>query len=341
MQSIFGKLNFDASSKRFKGQLNILICYAALLSVAYFSYGIRVFLLALTAALSAFIADAVCTKLQKKKIDFSDLSSVVIAVSFVLLLPASSSYWLVFFGSLAAIVLVRQPFGGTGKCFINPVAAAFCLSAISWSTRIFRYPFPFSPVPALAEVSLESLTLSPAHSMMLSGKPFYSYIELILGNVPGPLGAVNILVICACVLFLYLRKSSNFVICKYTLISAGIFSLIFHRLNTGFIDSLIYELFSGCLLFGAVFLGEMSDEFLPEKSAKILFGITLGLSTMIMRNVGGFEESFCFSLLLCTCIIPLVNKYAPIFSEILNKFVFSKIKEILSKNKNNKTEAAQ
>lgn len=51
------------------------------------------------------------------------------------------------------------------------------------------------------------LVSSPAYSLSLGGTPNIDLLDMLLGNVPGPMGGTNILVLLTCLIFLIVRKT--------------------------------------------------------------------------------------------------------------------------------------
>ena len=303
--------NDNQKRLEFKNNAHILICLFSVSLCSMIYYGLRVLSLMLVSVAVSVISSWVSNKLRGKIIDLSDISPVVSGALFACLLPPSASYWMVLFGALFSQIVILFPFGGKDNCHVNETAAAFCFSAISWSNRIFRYPLPFSSPKLFGEISVETLTTSPAATLKLGGKPIYSIWEMILGAVPGAIGATSIIVILASLFFLKTRKIVRPGMSVITILSFFLCSLIFNRTSELFIISSLYEIFSGSFIFAAVFMVPQSERYFVTQTGKILFSVTVGVTTVLFRYFGGFEESVCFSLLLCTLILPFFDRLAP------------------------------
>ncbi len=324
----------------FKNNIFILLCLFSVSLCSMLYYGLRVLSLILFSVFVSVISSWISQKLRGKIIDLSDISPIVSGAIFACLLPPSASYWTVLFGALFSQIIILFPFGGKDNCHINETAAAFCFCAISWSNRIFRYPLPFSSPKLFGEIAVETLTTSPAATLKLGGKPIYSIWEMILGAVPGAIGATSIIVILASLLFLYTRKVVRPKMSLITIISFFLFSLLLNRTNELFIVSSFYELFSGTFLFAAVFMVPQSERFFRSETGKILFSVSVGVITVLFRVLGGFEESVCFSLLLCTLILPFFEKGAPYADwlySVSKQFILNLIKKIKGGRKVEKT----
>ena len=73
---------------------------------------------------SAVVAEYVSQKIMKRKTTIGDLSAVVTGLLVALNIPAAAPWWIALIGSVFAIVICKQMFGGIGNNFINPALAA-------------------------------------------------------------------------------------------------------------------------------------------------------------------------------------------------------------------------
>lgn len=311
--------SIKSQREEFMKNVNILLCLLCLVICSTFFYGLRALLLTLTSVIASEVAAWVSQKLRGKIINLSDLSPIVSGVLFACLLPASSSYWMVIVGALFSQLVILFPFGGKENCRINEIAAAFCFCAISWSGRIFRYPLPFSKTPYFGDVNLNLLSTSPASSLHLGGRPTWSIWEMMLGSVAGAIGTASIIILIASFFFLLIRKNGSWHMTVATILSFFVLALIFNRTNTNFFISALYELFSGAVLFAAIFLVPQSERYLSSKTGEVLFGVSVGFITFLFRYFGGFEESVCFAVLLCSLVSPFFDNIAPFVDAIIAK----------------------
>ncbi|MEG2597093.1 MAG: RnfABCDGE type electron transport complex subunit D, partial [Oscillospiraceae bacterium] len=97
------------SETRYRKQaLNICLALIPILAMSCFYYGPRVLILAVLSVSSAVVADYICLRFQgERNWKKNDFSSLITGLLFVVFLPASIPYWLVIFGSVFAMVVVR------------------------------------------------------------------------------------------------------------------------------------------------------------------------------------------------------------------------------------------
>ncbi len=118
----------------------------------------------------------------------------------------------------------------------------------------------------------------------------------------GPLGAVSVLVLLACLVYLSLRRTIPLVQPVCFLAAAALMAFLFPRADFSRLSSVAYELMSGSMVFGAVFL--LNDPVTSPKrtAARALYGFVAGVVTMLFRYFGGFDQGFVFALLLMNAL---------------------------------------
>ena len=78
----------------------------------------------------------------------------------------------------------------------------------------------------------------------------------------------------------------------------SVFAFFFSRIPTSPVNSVCFELFSGSVMFFAVYM--VSDPVTAPKTSagRLLYGAAAGVLTMLFRYYGGFEQGGMFALLL-------------------------------------------
>ena len=277
----------------------MLIAIAPILAMSCYYYGTRVLYMALAAIGTGLAAELICVKLRGRRVELSDgLSSVVTALLLTMLLPATMPMLLVIFGVLFAVVVIKQPFGGYGNNPFNPAACAFAFLSICWPYYTYHYPMPFDHTLAAWGDNAGKLLTGPAMSLKMGSLPRYDMMDMLLGNAPGGLGTTNILLLCACGLFLLATKTVKPSISLGFLASCGLFAL----------DSLAYELMAGTIVFGAFFL--ITDPVTAPKKrlAQLVYGVLAGVITMLFRHFGAFSQGLVFAVIFANALMPLVER---------------------------------
>lgn len=296
------------SESLFTVMTDMMIAMAPLYLIAWFYYGPRALLLGLAGAATAWVLDLLGGMACGRRPDLRDLSAVVTGLMIPLLMPASIPFYVVVTACVVAILAVKFPFGGTGNNLFNPAAVGFAFAAICWPELVFSFPAPMQELAVAGEVAAKTI-VSPAQSLMRGAIPSLDLFDMILGNAAGPMGATNILVILACGLYLLVRRTIGWRTPLSFLLVAGLMAMAWPRSPFGVFDSVGWELCSGMLLFGAVFMITEPVTSPKRDFAKLMYGAASGAVVMLFRYFGGFEDGFVFALIL-------MNVFAPLFDRV-------------------------
>ena len=276
---------------------DMIIAMLPLLVMACYFYGYRPVSVTLIAVITCKLADLFGNLLSRRQLMFTDLSPIVTGLMIAMLLPASIPFYIPAAASLFAILVVKQPFGGTGNNLFNPAAAGFAFAAACWPNDVFHYPQPLERLEAAAEVSVRLMEGS-AYTLKLGGVPSIEWQELVLGNYAGPMGATHILVMMTCLIYLLVRKTVDWRLPAGFLFSAAFIAFFFARIPTSPINSVCFELFSGSVMFIAVYMVGDPVTAPKTRTGRLIYGLFAGALTMILRYHGGFEQGGMFALLM-------------------------------------------
>ncbi len=284
---------------------DIVITLIPLICMAIYFYRLRVIVMLAFAILISLVADWIGNRfLGKKKWEKYDFSPIVTAIIFTLILPATAPYWMIVFGIALATFVAKMPFGGYGKNIFNPAAFAAAFLTISWPEQMLKYPSVFAQI-GLDSQSDVLTNYAASYYLQNGGVPKITLTDAMLGNFPGPMGVTCILVICACALYLLVRRTISWQLPLGTFLIVILSALLFPRVSTGWIASIVFELMSGILVFGVVYMA--SDPITTPKTGggKLVFGLLLGVITMLFRHFGNAQLSFLFALLLMNALTEL------------------------------------
>lgn len=274
-----------------------------------FFYGFRVVKSLIISLAVCYVLDQLCLYIKNKKFDFGDLSSLVTGAVLPLLMPASVESYIVAACAAFAILVVKHPFGGLGNTPFNCAAAAYSFAAISWTDKLLAYTKPMLWLPVFGSID-EDMRIyeTAAQSLKNGGRPLADIFDVLTGNVPGAMGTTCIFIIVAAAAYLLFRRSISIQIPLGAIISAAIFAIIFPRISTGILDSVWFELTSGSLLFGVVFMATEPSSSPKHPYAKWIYGALIGIMTMIFRHYGKMEIAFPFALLIVNSLTPFLDK---------------------------------
>ncbi len=274
-------------------------------------FGMRVLLVCGTAVFSAVLFELIGGWIARRRTTLSDGTAVVTGLIVSLLLPASVPLFVPVIATAFAVCIVKLPFGGSGHNLFNPAAAGLAFVTECFSKHVFSYPAREAVIPFTVWNPNVNVAASPAGLLKTGGSTSFSWVDLLIGQVTGPIGAVAILIICAGAVYLFIRRSAAPLLTLSCLATCAVAAALFPRAtDITWYQSVLVELCSGYLVFGAVFM--LNDPVTSPRHplAHVIFGVMVGALTMIMRHIGQFEEGFCFALLLCNACSGAVDRFA-------------------------------
>lgn len=316
-------------NKNLKSQNSVrtdyLICLLASIVLPVYYYGYRALAVALVAVISSFTADIVCLKLRYKESPKGDISAVISALILSMLMPASVPYSIVIVSCIFMIVVAKQAFGGNDNRIFNSVAVGFAFASLCFKEYIFLYPVP----KAMGKLDMSSyvsdtLVTSFTQTYSTVSSPTFNTLDLILGKIAGPMGATSIILIAICAIILIGRKSISF-LTFISFVGTMLLTAFLFPFQSGINPALsvIYELFSGAMLFCAIFL--VSDlNYLPRrKFARIIYGILVALLTVVFRRYANAEIGVIFALILLNPMCHYIDRFSIMLHKGFIAFIVS------------------
>ncbi len=283
----------------------IALLPALVMSVVYF--GLRALVLTMTCVVTSVAAEFLSRKAMKRSNTIGDLSAVVTGIILAFNLPATLPLWMAVVGSVFAIVVVKQMFGGIGQNFVNPAMTARIVLMVSFPTAMAQWVAPFTDTWAADAVT----TATPMASLaavkggdlsMATGLP--SLADMFLGNHGGSMGEVcSVALICGGV-YLLLRRVISPIIPFSFIGTVAVFMLFAGKGNLEFVA---YELLGGGLMLGAFFMATDYSTSPLNKKGKLIFGIGCGLITSVIRIFGSLPEGVSFSIILMNILVPHIE----------------------------------
>ena len=274
--------------------LDVIIALLPALIASFIIFGWRSLLVAGVCTASCILSEFFFEKLCKKTITISDLSAVVTGILLAFNLPVTIPLWQAVLGSIAAIIVVKQLFGGIGQNFANPAITARIMMLIAFSDTMTKWQFPQNSVDAIS-----GATPLAAAAKGLENLP--SYISLFLGNHGGCIGETCSLALILGGIYLLIRK-----VITWHIPAAFIGTVAFMSLVCG--KDPLYQILSGGLMLGAFFMATDYATSPSTKWGKIIFGIGCGLVTILIRFWGSLPEGVSYSILLMNILTPCISK---------------------------------
>lgn len=290
--------------------LDLLIALVPLCIFSTVYYGLRPVLLVLTGLVTAVLCELLCCLVMRRRPTVLDGSAAVIGGLTGAMMSPISPYWVPAVAAAFAIVVVKMPFGGTGRHVFHPAAAAMALCAVCFPTRVFTYPDPGLNVPIpLGDTAGVITALSPAEQLSSGAQISYHWITLLRGDFAGPIGATAIAVLLACMLYLFARHTASPLIVLPYLLTCAACAVLFPRTAGSAGNSVMMELCSGMLLFTGIFL--LTDTVTAPRHwlGRVVYGVLAGALVMSLRHFGRFPCTAFFAVLLVNAFAPVIDRW--------------------------------
>lgn len=280
-----------------KIMLDIIIALLPALAASIFYFGFSSIKLVVCSVAAAVITECACEKLMKRPITVTDLSAVVTGMLFAFNLPSSAPWWIAVAGSVFAIAIVKQAFGGIGFNFLNPALTARAFIMASWSSHI---------AGGFIDPATDAVSSATPLTMIKTGgaEQLPSITDMLLGNIPGVIGETSAILLILGGIYLIYRG-----VIKWIIPAAYIGTVAVIALITDGTGLLLYHLFGGGLMLGAFFMATDYATSPVTDKGKVIYAVGAGILTMFIRKMGGYPEGVSYSILLMNILTPMIDKY--------------------------------
>lgn len=287
----------------------VLLCMIPLTAFACIHYGFRPLLLVVAGIVGSVLTECLCRIFMKGRTLLIDATALVTGALIGAMMSPLAPFWVPIIGAMFAIGVAKMPFGGTGRNIFNPAAAGMAFCAVCFPTRVFVYPDPtlIDQLP-LFDTSAVITALSPTAQLQSGGATSYNWLTLISGDFPGPIGSTGVLILLACAVYLFMRRSASPAILVPYLLTCALLAALFPRAAIDAFTSVRLELCTGLLLFSGVFL--LNDPCTAPRFwlARICYGVLAAIVTMLLRHFGRFECGEFFAVMLVNSFSPVLDR---------------------------------
>ena len=311
----------DSVSKNMYG-VCIALVPALLASLWFFGLGAAI-VLATSVASCVFFEWAITKFLLKRPgCTICDGSAILTGLLLGFNLPSNLPIWLIIIGALVAIGIGKMTFGGLGQNPFNPALVGRVFLLISFPVQMTTWADnlhdSIDGVSGATPLSLMQKAILEKDPSVLNDLP--SSLEMLFGQTEGSLGEVSALLLLLGCAFMLWRKIITWHIPVSILGTVAIFSGIMHIVNPIYAEPQVV-LMSGGLILGACFMA--TDYVTSPMTAKgqLIYGVCIGLLTVIIRNWGAYPEGMSFAILIMNAFTPLINTYCKPerFGEVIRK----------------------
>ena len=278
----------DSTSKIMQ-RVCIALVPSLIASVIWF--GISALIVTAVTVVACVLFEYAYCKLMGREVTINDFSAVVTGMLLAFNMPSGMPVWMAIVGAFIAIVIVKQLFGGLGFNFANPAIVGRIALALGYTGAMTTYVYPNNGIDALS-----AATPLGVASELGAGE----YVTLLLGNHGGVLGETCAIALIVGGLYLIVTKVISPMIPVSYLATVAVLSFAFGM------DPIV-QLLSGGVLLGAFFMATDYVTSPTTEKGKLIFGIGLGVITMLIRAFGTMNEGVSFAILLMNLLVPYID----------------------------------
>ena len=309
-----------------KNMYGVCIALIPALLCSFYFFGLGAIAVTAVSVASCVFFEWVINKymLKNPRPTITDGSAILTGILLAFNLPSNIPLWIVVIGALFAIGVVKMTFGGLGCNLFNPALAGRAFLLISFPVQMTTWP-----VPGQGFLTLDATTgATPLATMKMIAKGEASMSDLgnsltdmLIGNTGGCLGEVCAIAILIGLVYLLVKRIITWHIPVSILVTVAVFSGLMHLANPTTYVAPQYELLSGGLLLGAVFMATDYVTSPMTHKGQLVYGVAIGLLTMVIRTWGAYPEGMSFAILIMNAFTPLINNYfkPKRFGEVVKK----------------------
>lgn len=280
---------------------DVLLALAPAALFGIFNFGIRALVLIVVCMASCVLSEYIWQKAMGLPLTVSDGSAALTGLFLALNLSSKFPIWMAIIGSVFAIIIVKQLFGGLGQNFMNPALGARCFLLIAFAADMTKFTDDMSKYIADGYTSA-----TPLATLRNGGA--VNTMDMLIGRTGGTIGETSAIFILLGAIFLILMGVIDLRIPASYIVTFVIFMLLFsgHGFDWNYITA---QLCGGGLMLGAFFMATdyVTSPITPR--GQIIFGICCGILTGLFRCFGANAEGVSFAIILSNILVPMIEKY--------------------------------
>ena len=296
---------------------DVVIALLPTVAVSIYCFGLSALKLALVGVLACVAVEYVIAKFMlKTKVTICDYSAVITGLLLALNVPINTPWWVLVIGSIVAIGVAKMTFGGLGQNLFNPALVGRVFLLISfpvimtdWSTPASTFGFAFdgvsgaTPLGIVKEGLAQGMTLSQIYA-----EHNFSYSQMLFTRI-GSAGEISAIALLLGFVYLLVRRVIRPHITLSIWGTVFVFSGILWLCNPEQFTDPVFNLLTGGMLLGSIFMATDYVTSPMEPKGMIIFGVGIGIITILIREFGAYPEGISFAILIMNATVPLINMF--------------------------------
>jgi Na(+)-translocating NADH:ubiquinone oxidoreductase B subunit len=288
----------------------VIIALLPCLAASFYFFGLRMIAMIVVSYAAGGAVEVFFSIVRKEQINEGFL---VTGLLFPLILPPALPLWMVAAGVAFGVLAGKELFGGTGRNIFNPAIVGRCFLALAYPAAMAGdFVSPGSgPTGRMLEYVTKSNVdaMSMATPLVLAKKgTLISLSNMFFGSTGGCVGETCSIAIILGGIYLLFTRVANWRSVVSILLSFIALEFIFNQADPEKFAPAVWHLCAGGLLFGAFFMATDPVTSPITNAGKWLYGIIIGLVTVLIRNFTGYVEGVMFAILLGNIVAPILDE---------------------------------
>lgn len=294
-----------------KLMLSVIIALVPTLITSIYYFGVGALIITSVSVASCLLFEFLINKfVLKKPLSINDCSAIVTGLLLAFNVPSNLPVFIVVTGAFISIVVAKMTFGGLGNNPFNPALVGRVFMLISFPAQMTTWPVPQGFATKYADAVTGETPLSILKRGAIDSLP--STNDMFMGNTGGSMGEVAAIALLLGFVYLLFRKVITWHIPVSITGTIAIFTGILWCIDPEQYANPLFHILAGGVLLGAIFMATDYVTSPMNHKAQIIYGIGIGILTVVIRVWGAYPEGVSFAILLMNAVVPLLNRYVKV-----------------------------
>lgn len=275
----------------------------------------------LIGGLSTYIIEKIYCKIVKKQ----SYGSIFTGIFIALVLPINTPIEILIFACFIGIVVGKMLYGGFGNNIFNPALIGCLFVLTAYSSVIannggYLNSYEIDAVTHPTPLSNSVVGIGTYETLV---KPYGNLFDFFIGLIPGSVGETSSLLCLIALIYLGIKKVIKIEIPIFYITTVFILTYIIGLSNGLGLWYPLFQIFSGGLMFGAIFMATDPVTSPVTKFGSILYGLCLGILTVICRYLTSYPEGVMTSILIMNMFVFILDKIGIKEKNYVKKIIIS------------------
>ncbi|MBD5313587.1 MAG: RnfABCDGE type electron transport complex subunit D [Bacteroides sp.] len=281
---------------------HVIIALLPAVALALYCFGLGAAIVIVTSIVGCVAVEYIISRyMLGEQPSIGNMSAVLTGLLLALNLPSNLPVWTVLIGCVIAIGIGKMTFGGLGCNIFNPALVGRVFLLLSFPVQMTTWPLPMENRLNYLDATTGATTLGQLKMAQINGEDV-DLLNQALGFTGGSMGEIGAIALLIGFIYLLCTRVITWHIPVAILGTVALFSLCIGA-NVG------VQLLTGGLMLGAIFMATDYVTSPMSHAGMIIYGIMIGIITVIIRQWGAYPEGVSFAILIMNGVTPLINRY--------------------------------